>query len=140
MTSMLKPLLSSKLSFKLVDLFISFAIEHLAILSKLIHCIATCIANGATARNSGVAFSTSPTTTSLRAASWSSGMFPIISLLFPSFSFIFMLFFNRCRISIHSAPVTQHQTSSTACPKVVVPTPTSQTTARLDFFLYVFTL
>jgi hypothetical protein len=65
MTSTLRPSLSSRRSFRLVDLTISFAIEHLAILSKLIHCIATCIANGAIARNSDIAVPTSPTTTSL---------------------------------------------------------------------------
>jgi hypothetical protein len=54
---------------RLVDLTISFSIEHLAILSKLIHCITTCIANGAIARNLGAAVPTSPTTTSLWAAS-----------------------------------------------------------------------
>jgi hypothetical protein len=78
MTSMLKPSLGSKLSFRLVDLTISFTIEHLTILSKLFHCIATCITNGATARNSGATVPTTPTTTSLRIASWNSGMFPII--------------------------------------------------------------
>jgi hypothetical protein len=94
MTSMLRPSLNSKLSFRLVDLTISFSIEHLAILLKLIHCIATCIANGAAARNSGAGVLTSLTTTSLWAASWGSGMFSIISLFVPSFLFIFMLFFN----------------------------------------------
>jgi hypothetical protein len=58
MSSMLKPSLSSRRSFKLIDLTISFAIEHLAILSKLIHCIATCIANGASARTSNAAVPT----------------------------------------------------------------------------------
>jgi hypothetical protein len=86
MTSTLRPSLNNKLSIRLVDLIISFSIEHLAILSKLIHCIATCIANGTVARNSGAAVPTCPTTTSLRAASWSSGTFPIISLSVPSFS------------------------------------------------------
>jgi hypothetical protein len=76
-TSTLRPSLSSKLSFRLVDLTISFSIEHLAILSKLIHCIATCIANGTIARNSCAIVPTSPTTTSLWVASWSSDMFPI---------------------------------------------------------------
>jgi hypothetical protein len=65
MTSTLRPSLNSKLSFRLVDLTISFSIEDLAILSKLIHCIATCIANGTAARNSSAAVPTSPTTTSL---------------------------------------------------------------------------
>jgi hypothetical protein len=78
MTSMHQPSLSSRRSFKLVDLTISFTIEYLAIFSKLIHCIATCIANGAAARNSGATVLTSPTTISLRVASWSSGTFPII--------------------------------------------------------------
>jgi hypothetical protein len=50
-TSTLRPSLISKLSFKLVDLTISFAIEHLAN-KLLIHYIATCIASDATARNS----------------------------------------------------------------------------------------
>jgi hypothetical protein len=79
-TSTLRPSLSSKLSFRLVDLTISFSIEHLAILSKQIHCIATCIEHGAAARNSGAAVPSSPATTSLRVASQSSGMFPIISI------------------------------------------------------------
>jgi hypothetical protein len=57
---MLRSSLSSKLSFRLVDLTISFAIEYLAILSKLIHWIATCIANGVAARNTGTAVSSSP--------------------------------------------------------------------------------
>jgi hypothetical protein len=78
MTSMLRPWLSSRQSFKLVDLTISFAIEHLAMLSKLIHCIVICIANDTAPRNSNVAIPSSPTTTSLQVASWSSGMFPII--------------------------------------------------------------
>jgi hypothetical protein len=140
MTSTLMPSLSSKLSFKLVDLTISFSIEHLAILSKLIHCIATCIANGTTARNSGAAVLTSSTTTCLRIVSWSSNTLTIISLSVPSFSFIFVLLFNRCRFTIHPTLVTHSRTSSTAHPEVVVPTPTSQMTARLDFFLYVFTM
>jgi hypothetical protein len=80
MTSTLRPSLGNKLSFRLVDLTISFAIEHLAILSKLIHCIAICIANGAAERNLGDTVPSSPTTTSLRIASWSSGMFSIISV------------------------------------------------------------
>jgi hypothetical protein len=71
----LKPLLSSRRCFRLVELTISFAIEHLAILSKLIYC--TCIANGVAARTSNAAVPTSPTT-SLRVVSWSSGMFHII--------------------------------------------------------------
>jgi hypothetical protein len=60
MTSTLKPLLSSILSFRLVDLTISFVVEHLVILSKLIHCIATCTANDAVARKSDTAVPTSP--------------------------------------------------------------------------------
>jgi hypothetical protein len=80
MTSTLRPSLSSKLSFRLVDLTISFDIDHLAIFSKLVHCIATCIANGATARNSGATVPSSPTSTSLWVASWSSSTFPIISV------------------------------------------------------------
>jgi hypothetical protein len=80
MSSTLRPLLISKLSFKLVDLTISFAITYLTIYSKLIYCIATCIVNGATARNSGATVPSSATTTSLRVASWSSNTFPIISV------------------------------------------------------------
>jgi hypothetical protein len=78
MTSTFRPSLNKKLSFRLVDLTISFTIEHLAILSKLIHCIAIYIENGAATRNSGAAIPTSPTTTSLRVASCNSSMFPII--------------------------------------------------------------
>jgi hypothetical protein len=85
-TSTLRHSLSSKLSFSLVDLTISISINHLAILSKLIYCIATCIANGAAVRNLGVTVPTSPTTTSLQAASWSSSTFPTINLSVPSFS------------------------------------------------------
>jgi hypothetical protein len=66
---MLRPSLSGKLSFRLVELTILFAIEHLEILSKLIHCIATCIANGTAERNSGATVPTTPTTTSLQVAS-----------------------------------------------------------------------
>jgi hypothetical protein len=90
MTCTRQPSLSSRRSFRLVDLTISFTIEHLAIFSKLIHCIATCIANGAAARNSGATVQTSPTTTSLRVTSWSSGAFLIIRVFqflhFHSFS------------------------------------------------------
>jgi hypothetical protein len=78
MTSTRWNLLSNRWSFRLVDLTISFAIKNLAILSKLIHYIATSIANGAAERNLGVAVPTSPTSTSLRIVFWSSGMFPII--------------------------------------------------------------
>jgi hypothetical protein len=80
MTSTLRPSLSSKLSIRLVDLTISFAIEHLTILLKQIHCIATCIANGTATRNSGAAVRSSPTTTLLQVTSWSSGTFPNISV------------------------------------------------------------
>jgi hypothetical protein len=66
------------LSFRLVDLAISFAIKKLTILSKLIHCIATCIANGAAARNSSATVPSSPSTTSLHVASWSFDTFHII--------------------------------------------------------------
>jgi hypothetical protein len=79
MTSTLGPLLNSKVSFRLVDLTISFTIKHLAN-KLLIHCIATCIANGAAARNSGAIVPSSSTTTSLRVASWSSYTFPIINV------------------------------------------------------------
>jgi hypothetical protein len=71
----LRPYLSSRQCFRLVDLIISITIEHLAILSKLIHCIATCIANSAAGRISSIAIPISPTTTSLRFASWSSSTF-----------------------------------------------------------------
>jgi hypothetical protein len=141
MTSTLKSSLNSKLSFRLViDLTISFSIEHLAILSKLIHCIATCITNDTTARNSCGAVPTSPTTTPLRAAYWSTYTVSIISLSVPLFSFIFMLFFNRCRFTVHPSLVTHSRTGSMACPWVVVPTPTSRMTTHIDFFLHVFTM
>jgi hypothetical protein len=78
MTSTLRPSLSSSRSFRLVHLTILFAIDHLAILLKLIHYIATCIANDAAGRNLNVTVPTSPTTTSLRVASWSSSKFSII--------------------------------------------------------------
>jgi hypothetical protein len=60
MTSTLRPSLNSRQSFRLVQLTISSAIVYLAILSKPIHCFATCIANGATARNSNAAVPTYP--------------------------------------------------------------------------------
>jgi hypothetical protein len=76
---MLRPSLNNKLSFRLVDLTISFAIYQVA--NKLrIYCIATCIENGTTARNSGAIVPSSPTTTSLWVTSWSSGTFPIINV------------------------------------------------------------
>jgi hypothetical protein len=59
---------------------------------------------------------------------------------FSSFIFIIFLFFNRCRLFIHPAPVTHSRTSSMARPEVVVPTLTSQTMVWLDFFFYVFTM
>jgi hypothetical protein len=138
MTSTLRPSLNSKLSFILVDLTISCAIEHLTILSKLIYCIATCIANDAATRNLGAAVSTFSTTTSLQVTSWSSGICTIISLLVPSFSFILM-FFNRCSFFIHLTPVTHSETSSTTRPEVLAPTLTTQTatTTVLDCFLCV---
>jgi hypothetical protein len=134
---MLRSSLNSKLSFRLVDLTILFSIEHLAILSKLIHCIATCIENDAATRNSDATVPTSPPTTSFQAASWSSSTFIIISLSIPSFSFIFMLFFNRCRFILHHYLVTHSRTMPMAHSDVVVPNPTGQTTvtlSRLDFF------
>jgi hypothetical protein len=79
-TSTLRSSLNGKLFFRLVDLTISFSIEHLAVLSKLIHCITTCIANDTGARNSGVVVPSSATTTSLQVASWSSSTFSIISV------------------------------------------------------------
>jgi hypothetical protein len=104
MTSMLKPSLSSKLSFRLVDLTISFAIEHLVILSKL-HCITTCIANGAAARNPGAAVPTSPTTTSLRITSWSFGTFPIISVFqLIHFDVVYLMKVFHTSSSGHSQP------------------------------------
>jgi hypothetical protein len=60
---MLRTSLSSRRYFRLVDLTISFTIEHIAILSKVIHCIATRIANGVAARISNAAVPISPTTT-----------------------------------------------------------------------------
>jgi hypothetical protein len=74
----LRPYLSSRRCFRLVDLIISFTIKHLAIPSKLIHCITTCIANSRAARISSAAVPTSPTTTSLLFVSWILGMFRII--------------------------------------------------------------
>jgi hypothetical protein len=103
-TSTRRPSLNSRRSFRLVNLTISFTIKHLAIFSKLIHCIATCITNGVAARNSGAAIPTYPTTTSLQVASWSSGMFPIISLLVPSFS---------CSLINAGLPYTQLQSLTT---------------------------
>jgi hypothetical protein len=78
MSTTLRPLLSSRQCFRLVDLIISFTIKYLIILSKLIHCIVTCIANNTAARILSVAVPTCPTTTMLRFTSWSSGMFHII--------------------------------------------------------------
>jgi hypothetical protein len=47
------------------DDFYAQVFEHLAILSKLIHYIATCIVNGAAARNLDATVPTSTATTSL---------------------------------------------------------------------------
>jgi hypothetical protein len=105
MTSILRPSLSSKLSFRLVDLTISFAIEHLAILSKLIHCIETCIANGTAVRNSDTTVPSSSTTTSLWVTSWSSGSFSIISvfqLLY--FDILYLMQIFHTLLSGHSQP------------------------------------
>jgi hypothetical protein len=119
MTFTCRSLLSSRRSFRLVNLTISFVIEHLAIFLKLIHCIAICIANGAAARNLGAAVPTSSTTTSL-----SNSLFPIISLSVPSFSFISM-FFNQRKFFIHPALITHNRTRSTTRLEIVVPNPTS---------------
>jgi hypothetical protein len=123
MTTMPRHLPSSSLSFRLVNYFIRYR-AHINTFKT--NCIPTCIANGAVARNSVVVVATSPTTTSLRAASTNSGMFPIIRLLVSSFLFIFLLFFNRCSLFVHLAPVTHSGTRLTARLEVV-PTPTSQT-------------
>jgi hypothetical protein len=138
MTTTPRPSPNNSLSFRLVNLTISFAYQSLKT-----NCIATCIANGAAARNSGAAVRTSPTITSLRATSTGSGKFPIIRLSVSSFFFIFILFFNRCRLFIHPALVTHNQMSLMACLEVVETTPTSQTTAipvRLDLFLVIVVL
>jgi hypothetical protein len=123
---------SSSLSFRLVNYFIRYR-AHINTFKT--NYIPTGIANGAVARNSVAAVATSPTTTSLRAGSTSFGTFAIIRLLVSSFLFISLLFFNRCSLFVHPAPVTHSGTSSTTHPEVV-PTPTSQTmvtpTTRLD--------
>jgi hypothetical protein len=123
---------SNSLSFRLVNYFICYR-AHINTFKT--NCIATCIANGAAVRNSVATVATSPTTTFLQAASTSSGTFPIIRLSVSSFLFIFLLFFNRCSLFIHPAPVTHSGTSLTTHTEVV-PTPSSQTTVtpttRLD--------
>jgi hypothetical protein len=124
MTTTPRHLTSSSLSFRLVNYFIRYRV---CINTFKTNYIPTCIANGAAARNSIVAIATSPTTTSIRTSYTSSGTFSIIRLSVSSFLFIFLLFFNRCSLFVHSAPVTHSETSSTACPEVV-PTPTNQMT------------
>jgi hypothetical protein len=57
---MLRPSLSSRRCFRLVQLTISFDIKNLAILSKVIHYTTTCIANGIATRTSNVTVPTSP--------------------------------------------------------------------------------
>jgi hypothetical protein len=114
----------TSLSFRLVNYFICYR-AHINIFKT--NCIPTCIANGAVARNSVAVVATSPTTTSLRAASTSSDTFHIIRLSVSSFLFIFLLFFNRCSLFVHPAPITHSGMSSTARPEVV-PTPTRQMT------------
>jgi hypothetical protein len=116
---------SSSLSFSLVNYFIRYQ-AHINTFKT--NCIPTCIANGATSRNSVAAVATSPTTTFLRAGSTSSGTFSIIRLLVSSFLFISLLFFNRCNLFVHPAPVTHSGTSLMTRPEVVH-TSTSQTTA-----------
>jgi hypothetical protein len=123
---------SNSLSFRLVNYFIRYRVH---INTFKTNCIATCITNGIAARNSVATVATSPTTTSLRAATRSFGTFSIIRLSVFSFLFIFLLFFNRCSLFVHPALVTHSRMSSKARLEVV-PTPTSQTTAtpmtRLD--------
>jgi hypothetical protein len=130
---------SNSLSFRLVNYFTHY---QAYINTFKTNCIATCLANGAAARNLVAAVATSPTTTSLQASSTSSGTFPIIRHSVSSFLFFFLLFFNRCSLFLLPAPVTHSGTSSTAHPEVV-PTPTSQTTVtpmtQLDlWFIIVF--
>jgi hypothetical protein len=69
---------SSNLSFRLVNYFIRYR-AHINTFKT--NYIPTCIANDAVARNLFVAVATSPTTTSIRAGSTSSGIFSIIRLL-----------------------------------------------------------
>jgi hypothetical protein len=129
----------SSLSFRLVNYFILYR-AHINTFKT--NYIPTCIATGAAARNSVAAVATSPTTTSLQAASTSSGTFRIIRLSVSSFLFIFLLFFNQCILFVYPAPGTHSGVSSTAGLEVV-PTLTSQTTAtpktQLDLlFIVVF--
>jgi hypothetical protein len=133
MTSTLRPSLSSKLSFRLVDLTISFAIEQLAILSKLIHWIATCIANDAATKNSSAAVPSSPTTPHFGSPLGA----PVRFLSLVSFSSFILMFFTRCKFGIHRRSVTHSRMSSTARQEVLASTPTTQTTVtvRLDVFL-----
>jgi hypothetical protein len=116
--------LSNKLSFKLVDLTILFAIDHLAN-KLLIHCITTCIANGVAVRNSSAAVSSSPPPLP-HFGSPLGALVRFLSLV--SFSSFILMFFTRCRFFIHCHPVTHIRTSSTARREVVAPTPTTQTT------------
>jgi hypothetical protein len=69
---------SSNLSFMLVNYFIRYRVH---INTFKTNYIPTCIANDAVARNLFAAVATSPTTTSIRAASTSSDIFSIIRLL-----------------------------------------------------------
>jgi hypothetical protein len=111
-----------------VSSLISFTIKHLAILSKLIYCITTCITNNAIARIWRVTVPTSPTTTSLRFASWNSVTFCII-WVFQVHAFIFILMlFKWSRFSILYHSVIQIRTSSTTRWEVVMTSPANKTT------------
>jgi hypothetical protein len=84
MTTMTRHSPNSNFSFRLVNYFIRYRAHSNTFKTN---CITTCIANGAAARNSVATIATSPNTTSLRAASTSSGTFPIIRLSVSSFSY-----------------------------------------------------
>jgi hypothetical protein len=63
-----------------VSWVISLTIQHLAIFSKLIHCITACKATSTMARNWRDIVATSSATTSFRFTSWSSSTFRIIQV------------------------------------------------------------
>jgi hypothetical protein len=119
---------NNSLSFRLVNYFIRYR-PHINTFKT--NFIPTCIANCAAARNSVAAVATSPTTTSLQAASTSFDTFPIIRLSLSLFLIIFLLFFNRCSLFVHPALVTHSGTSSMTLSEIV-PTPTSQLTVVIS--------
>jgi hypothetical protein len=124
MTTTPRHSLSSCLSLKLVNYFIRYR-AHINTFKT--NCITICIANGAAARNSVATVATSLNTTPFGLPLQAPVYFLSLDFQFLHF-YSFLLFFNRCSLFVHPAPVTHSGTSSTARLEVV-PTPTSQMTA-----------